>query len=311
MARKTITQKEQIPKWYTKRIKGFENLKQSEALFEYESLKLRERQRKTARKLGIKDYKAPSIPRPSYTTSSNVETLRQITSEEIKHAVKYGQRVIEPYSSIYDYEPEWWKEEQFPGYVAAYEPDYSWDTEYDDYEEPSVNYTPEPEPIEESLDDYFVDPTTGEAIPKSNISSLADRGREFLERLVDYAREIRDQTIINHSVYPNGRTRNARSRSWMEQNVERATNKVIDRLQRILGDEEECQKFAERAMYGDYMATLQNSIGAFVTAAYKSPATDGNNWAELDSLLNDVPLSMEDLSYMDDFDDSWFEEDGY
>lgn len=319
MAMQAVTQKSQISKWYTKRIKDFTNLTENEALFEYEALKLRERQRKYAKKAGIKGYKAPQIPRPTVTISRDVEYLRSIPTSEVKTSATTGfDQLVGPSAPIYNYELEQWKEEKFPDYEPRY--DYSWQDDWNTtygYSEP--DYTPPLEPypeepsakLDDTLDDYLIDPTTGEAIPKSDISSLEERGREFLERLVNYTEAIRDETIISHSAYPNGRTRNARSRAWMEQNVEKATNKVLDRLNAILGDEEEVTKFAERCMHGDYLQTLQNSIGAFVTAAYKSPVTDGNNWGELDNLLNDIPLSLEDLSYMDDFDDSWFEDDGY
>lgn len=309
MPRKTVTQKVQIPKWYVKRIKGFTDLTENEALFEYEALKLRERQRKYARKAGIKGYKAPQIPRPSAVITRDIEYLRNIPTEDIKLSATTGyDELIGPSSYIYDYELESWKEEKFPGYTANYDSYFETDVDMD-YDVPYSDFDTYVPPKEESPDDYLIDPSTGEAIRKDDISSLVERGREFLNRLIDYTELTKNQSIISHSSYPNGRTRSARSRNWIEQNIENATNKVISRLNAILGDEEEVQKFAERCMHGDYLNTLQNSIGAFVAAAYKAPATDGNNWAELDALLNDVPVSMEDLSYMDDFDDSWFEDD--
>lgn len=76
---------QQIPKWYRQRIKDFEKLTELEQIFEYESLKIRERTRKLAKKLGIKGFKAPKIIRPEAVAEKTIEELKE-RAEEFKQA---------------------------------------------------------------------------------------------------------------------------------------------------------------------------------------------------------------------------------
>lgn len=308
MPRKTVTQKEQIPKWYVKRIKGFQELSRNEALFEYESLKLRERQRKAAKKLGIKGYKAPSIPRPSYTTSSNVEWLKSYTKEEIDFSVRHEERLVDARSPIYDYEQELWKEEKFPEYVSAYESDYSWNDDYwsdDNYKYEESEPTPS-EPVE-SPEDYWIDPTTGEAILKSDTADILSRTTEFLDRLIDYTESVANDQIVSRSSYRSGRTKSAKSRQWLEDNIDRARDRIINKLNDIKSSETNLRGFAEKASNADFFGQLTNAIGEYIAGAYKSANADSFQSSEIYNLLSDYPMTLEetldfeDLSIADDY----------
>lgn len=316
MARQTITQKTMIPKWYTKRIKEFETLTENEAIFEYEALKLRERQRKYARKAGIKGYRAPQIPRPTVTISRDVEYLRQIPTEAVKLSATTGfDELVGPSASIYNYELEQWKEEKFPDYQPRY--DYSWQDDwnpasYDDYE---PDYTPAPEPdievpvpqIGDSPDDYWIDPTTGEAILKSDTADILSRTKEFIDRLISYTEAEADQQIVARSSYRSGRTKSAKSREWLENNIDRGKEKIISTLNEIKSSDTKLQGFAEKASSGDFFSALTDAIGEYLAAAYNS--TNGNTYqsSNVYNLLSDLPMTMEDtldfedLSIADDY----------
>lgn len=308
MPRKTVTQKAQISKWYVKRIKDFANLTENEALFEYEALKLRERQRKYASKAGIKGYKAPQIPRPTVTISRDVEYLRNIPSEDVKLSATTGfDELVGPSASIYDYELEQWKEEKFPDYQSRY--DYSWEDDlseqsYDDYEpiysEPTVENGASPE-------DYWIDPTTGEAILKSDTSDILSRTSEFLDRLIDYTESVANGEIISRSSYRSGRTKSAKSRQWLEDNIDRARDRIVNKLNDIKSSETKLRGFAEKASNGDFFGQLTNAIGEFIAGAYKSTNADSFQSSEVYNLLSDYPMTLdetldfEDLSIADDY----------
>lgn len=298
MAKKSVTTKIQIPKWYVKRIKGFERLTENEALFEYEALKLRERQRKYASKAGIKGYRAPQIPRPSYVTSSDVSYLKQITPSEVKLSATTGfDRLVEPTSSIYAGEREAWKAEKFEGYVPNYGDDY-YDDSYD-YDIPSHSYD------STDLDDYWINPATGEAVLWDDIRTedAENAAREFLEDLKEQLREEADKTVIGHSTTAQGRTKSRRVREFYSKNVDNALDSIIQKIDSILNDPQKFQRFV--ASHRDSTNSWEQLVMAamdYIHSSYVSKSVDqAAKAAELNALLTAGPISLSDaLNYVED-----------
>lgn len=66
MPRKQVYNKSEIPQWYRKRIKGFEDLGETQAIYQYERVKLKERVRR-AKKAGYQYNLPPEIPAEKVT----------------------------------------------------------------------------------------------------------------------------------------------------------------------------------------------------------------------------------------------------
>lgn len=309
MPKKTITQKSDISKWFRGRIKGFEELGETEAIFEYESIKLRERQRKQAKKLSIKGYKAPQIPRPTILTTGDIEVLRNITIEEVKLSVTQGVPAVSKASRIYVAETPEWKREHLSDYTSH---DYFDDREreeqarldqifnsYPSYYDEDDYYEPEPEPID-SPDNYWIDPTTGEAIEKSDISSLLERGREFIERLIEYTENEASTAVQSQSSYRSGRLKSAKSRSWLEDNINKEKEQILNQLNSIKNNEENLKNFTIVASKGDYLQQVQDAIGERIHQAYKTAGNNSFNSSQLYNLLSTEPMTLEEaLAYGD------------
>ena len=328
MPKKTVTTKEQIPKWYTKRIKGFSELTQQEALFEYEALKVRERARKYAKRQKI-EYIPPKIVRPSTVIEPDVNFIRRIELPTIQEAVKKQAPIVSAESGLYDYEHEYWKEEHLPDYQAPhYEyyqsswEDYEGDEEYFEYDEPEEEIpasriiqeyyhpepsTPEPEEPAHDIDDYWIDPNTGEAVLWEDIK-YADAERaaiEFLEDLKAQLQQVADDTAISHSYYANGRTKSASQRNFYNQNIDRALQQVFDKIDSILHDDNKLQAFVakHRGATNDWEALVM-AASEYIADSYKSKGGDAAQIAQaarLNALLDAGPISLsEAMDFVDE-----------
>ena len=321
MPKKTVTTKEQIPKWYAKRIKGFSDLMENEALFEYEALKVRERARKYAKRQNI-EYIPPKIVRPSTVIEPDVNFIRRIELPTIKEAVKKQAPIVSAESGLYDYEYEDWKEENLPDYHPPHYEEYQsgwedYEGDYDDYEEPGEEipvsriieeyYKPEPEEPAHNIDDYWIDPNTGEAILWEDIK-YADAERaaiDFLQDLKYQLQQVADDTAISHSYYANGRTKSASQRSFYNQNIDRALEQVFDKIDAILNDPDKLSAFVarHRGATNDWEALVM-AASEYIADSYKSKGGDAAQIAQaarLNALLDAGPISLsEAMNFVDE-----------
>lgn len=328
MPKKTVTTKEQIPKWYTKRIKGFSDLTEGEALFEYEALKVRERARKYAKRQNIK-FIPPKIVRPSIVIEPDINFIRRIELPAIQEAVKKQEPILSAESGLYDYEREEWKKEHFPDYQAPHYEDYqsSWedyegDEEYFETDEPEEEVhasriiqeyyhpepsTPEPEEPAHDIEDYWIDPNTGEAILWSDIQ-YADAERsaiDFLQDLKAKLQQVADDTAISHSYYANGRTKSASQRNFYNQNIDRALYQVFDKIDSILNDPDKLSAFVarHRGATNDW-EDLVMAASEYIADSYKTKGGDGaqiSQAAALNALLDAGPISLsEAMNFVDE-----------
>ena len=321
MPRKTVATKEQIPKWYAKRIKGFSDLTENEALFEYEALKVRERARKYAKRQNI-EYIPPKIVRPSTVIEPDINFIRRIELPSIQEAVKKQKPLVSAESGLYDYEFTYWKEENLPDYQQPHYEDYqsSWeDYEGDDYyeDEPDEEihaskiieeyYNPKPEEPAHDIDDYWIDPNTGEAILWEDIQ-YADAERaaiDFLQDLKSQLQQVADDTAISHSYYANGRTKSASQRSFYNQNIDRALEQVFDKIDAILNDPDKLSAFVarHRGATNDWEALVM-AASEYIADSYKSKGGDAAQIAQaarLNALLDAGPISLsEAMNFVDE-----------
>ena len=308
MAKKIVNTKTDIPKWYTKRIKNFETLTENEALFEYESLKLRERYRKTARILKKQGYivekVAPKIVRPSAVIQSDIDYLKRIEPETIKEAVKFSEPIVKYDAPIYDYEPTVWKEENLPDfryderiYFDGYgdsEDDYLTDYDIKQIESSFPSQEPEPTPP------LFVDYSTGQAIFEEDLPDYIQHCKELIDDLIRFTEEQADQSIVSYSSYRSGRTKTSSSRQWLENNINKAKNKVVTRLEAIQSDSNLMLTFAKKCTNGDYLQSIQNAIGDYISGAYNEINAESYYSSQVYNLLSFSPMTLNDAM---DFED--------
>ena len=307
MARKNVTTKADISSWYVKRIKNFENLTEQEALFEYEAIKLRERYRKQAKTLQKKGKSvqtvAPKIVRPSAVTPSDVDYLKRIESQTIKEAIYRQEPIVPSYSGLYDYETSDWKEKNLP--------DFSWDEELyysDDFGDSEDDYLTESDikRIEDSFDKpepkepLFVDESTGEAIFEEDLPDFVQRSKELIDDLIAFTEQQADQSIVSYSAYRSGRTKTSASRKWSEDNINRAKNKIINRLEQIKDGDELAETFARKCASSDYLDSLYDAIGEYLAQAYSDTTGASYNSSSVYSLLNFSPMTLDDTMEFED-----------
>lgn len=290
-----------IPKWYTKRIKNFEILREKEALFEYESLKIQERARKQAKKLNV-TYKKHKIVRPSTVIASDIQILKDIELESIKEAVKANKPIVPYASPLYSSERVEWKRHNLPDYhyVSDYdfrdydltegdsEDDYL--TDYDIKQIESSFPKPEPEPVSP----LFVDMATGQAIFEEDLPDFVQQCKELIDDLIRFTEEQADQSIVSYSSYRSGRTKSSSSRQWLENNINKAKDKIVDKLEAIQSDDGMMMTFARKCASGDYLQNLQNAIGDYISGAYTDINAEAFYASNVYNLLSFSPMSLDD-----------------
>lgn len=329
---KIVTEKSQIPKWYQKQIKNFNKLTPNQAIYEYELIKL---QRRAGKEFGnfLKGY----YQRPKVVRQKDIEEIRQFRGIKLKKA-KQGikpKKITYNYPAMSDYKREerWRKEEEADRLAFSrkengtdYTPDYSWDLEEEARQEVSV---PEPQKTYESVEQYLketgqkidpdtgevvpyesvedylkntnqtVDPTTGEVLDKQEyIANQLDLIKEFFDDLRTEIDNFANQTIIVNSTYRNGRTRNANSRQWITDNVNRAKGKLITLIDSIEADEDRSISVYERfANDSSALSDLQDAISEYMAKSYGSLITDSGsdmNYQRVYAMLSGSPMTLED-----------------
>lgn len=159
MARKVYSTKSQIPKWYRRRIHGFEGLTDTQALYEYERIKIQERVRR-ARKRG-KEYKIEPFKPVSQVERYDVEYLRKLN-------VRDYQKKPEPKKSAIP-EPKRQEEDDID-YNEMWDENDDWDNAY--------NKKYEAEKYIEYLQDYVADEAEAQAQGWIDAKAYKRKGRK-------------------------------------------------------------------------------------------------------------------------------------
>lgn len=280
MPRKIVTNKSDIPSWYQRRITDFENLTENEALFEYEALKLTERARKQAKRLGI-DYKPEKIERPDYVTEADIKYLQNIKASDVKQAIKSNAPLVpvDPFEPIEGESPEEYMERT----------------------------------------GQIIDPETGGLIP---IADFNDKTEQFIDEVIEYTKSYTAGRLeIADYSSKTGRRKSASNYQWQQDNILRAMNKILSRLEEIRTNPKSFRKFGELCGgSGDgsssYLADLKSAIGAYIADSYHDDTGDSYYTSDAYNLLNFEPESMDDDWQPDygeygDYDPYAYEDDDY
>ena len=186
------------------------------------------------------------------------------------------------------------------------EPEYEYKPDEEYFDEDLQEYEPYYEDTD-SLDDYWVDPNTGEAIPYSELR-YAEQERaaiEFLENLKNELRQQGDAVAIAHSYYANGKTRSASQRKFYNDNIDKAVNTVIEKIDAILGDKNKLANFVNNhsQAYNNWEALVIAAM-EYVADSYKTKGIDAaqvEQAARLNALLNADPVSLDEaMNFVDE-----------
>ena len=274
---KTITTKSQIPKYAQKKIQNFKNLTTNQALYQYEMIKL---QRRAGREYGA--FLSGYMKMPSRVTKQAIKSISSLRGKKLETAKS-------------NYEAE----QRINRAVRSYE----WEDETDDLLQPFEWVDVPTAPTDKSFDSVkeyiestgnLIDPYTGEVIESKDLADYDERLKEYINELIDFTRQYADSAIISRSSYRSGRTKTARSRQWAEDNISRATNKIVNRLDQIKNNESELRTFGRMCSNPDYMTLLQNAIGDYISGSYSDTTGDSYLASDVYDLLSFSPMSFDD-----------------
>ena len=156
-------------------------------------------------------------------------------------------------------------------------------------------YETEPEPIQP----LFVDLSTGEAIFEEDLPDHIQHCKELIDDLIRFTEEQANQSIVSYSTYRSGRTKSSSSRQWLENNINKAKNKVVSRLEAIQSDNSLMLTFAKKCANSDYIQALQNAIGDYIYAAYGDVDLESYYSSEVYNLLSFSPMTLNDSMYFE------------
>ena len=322
---KQITKKSDIPKYIQKRIKNFKELTTNQALYEYELYKL-ERRAGGEFKFFIRGF----YQRPDRVYKKDIQEVHNVRGKTLKKQREdYNFKRSHPNLFISDYD-ETPKQPRVE--LSEYDElsDYEKEKITNDLQDEFALPTPEPEPVEQyesdeeyfeepeeyvpyyeedagSPDDYWVDPNTGEAIHYSELR-YAEQERaaiEFLENLKNELRQQGDAVAIAHSYYANGKTRSPSQRRFYNDNIDKAVNTVIEKIDAILGNKDKLANFVNNhsQAYNNWEALVIAAM-EYVADSYKTKGGDAaqaEQAARLNALLSAEPVSLDEaMNFVDE-----------
>jgi len=146
--------------------------------------------------------------------------------------------------------------------------------------------------------------------PIDIVADSLDQARAFIDALKQSIIDAKNATIISYSSYASGRTRTARSRSWITDNITRATNMLITLLDNITATDESMLAFARRFMDNDSeLATLQDAIGEYIHNSYSVIDTSSYlHSSDVYRILVGRPLTLQETMKLSQ-DEEWVEDE--
>lgn len=262
MAVKNITKKSEIPLYAQKRIKNFKNLTKNQAIYEYEMLKLKRR---------IKDREYASFlsgwfTKPAKITKKFIEEIKSFKGKKLT----YEKEKYETERRIREQE------------IKQRFEDENWDVTL--YEEP------EPEPS-------FIDYNTGEVFYDDDVSNILDRGREFIDELIQYTTQESALAEVDRSHYASGKSRSQKGIAFIKQNLDKSAQKIITRLEQIKNDNDSLIAFTKKAADPSWLGALQSAITEYLLdsdSAFSTTNDIGFQSSAVYNLLSDIPMSLDD-----------------
>lgn len=278
MARKNITSKTQIPQYIQKRITNFKKLTPNKAIFEYEKFLLLRRA-----KGDYKEFLKGYIETPERVTKKDIQKLHEMRGKKLEEKRYEYERELDINKRIRREQKE---DENFPQKIEPPEIPNIEPISAPDL--PKIPAEPEPTPP------LFVDMSTGQAIFEEDLPDFVQQCKELIDDLIRFTEQQADQAIVSYSSYRSGRTKSSSSRQWLENNINKATDKIIDKLEDIKNDDGLMLSFAKRCASSDYLQSLNDAIGDYISGAYSDVNAEAFYSSQVFNLLSFSPMSLED-----------------
>lgn len=147
--------------------------------------------------------------------------------------------------------------------------------------------------------------------PIDEPADALEQARAFIEAVKEEIINDRDSAIVSYSSYRSGRTRTAKSRSWITDNINRASNMLINLLNSITSSDEQMLTFAKRFMENDTeLANLQDAIKEYIMNSYSVIDTSSYlNSSEVYRILVGRPLTLQESKDLSDNDEGYEDEE--
>lgn len=143
------------------------------------------------------------------------------------------------------------------------------------------------------------------------IADEYELAREFFDKLIYDIENESAQAQVAYSSYRSGRTRNAKSRQWVSDNITRGTRKLIDLINsRRVNKETELSFY--KSLEGIGLAQLQDAISEYMAGLYYQTAETINGYMQesrVYKIISNAPISMSDAKSFDNSGDNSYEEE--
>lgn len=281
---KIVTKKSDIPQYAQKAIKNFSKLTKNQAIYEYELLKLK---RRAGREFG--SYLTGFFKREGKITQKAIKALSSLKGKKLASE-----------KSKYELDQRLYREE-----VKQRIEDRKFSDSVFDLNEEIDKEISYQEPTYNSVDEYLVeteqtiDPLTGEVVSVADAEELA---RNFFDRLIEEIEYMRDQAEVSYSSYRSGRSRSAKSRQWITDNISRGADRLITLIENRRSDPQSEIAFY-KSLSSNSLADLQDAISEYMANLYYQSAESINGYMQssrIYQLLSQSPVGMDELEEFDE-----------
>lgn len=284
MARKIVT-KSDIPQYAQKKIPNFKKLTKNQAIYEYELLKLK---RRAGKDFG--SYLSGYFERAGRITKKAIEAISSLKGKKLEK------------------EKETYETEQRINRLQRRDEreDRSFSLDLNEEIQKEKEYSSSKQYLKET--GQAIDPFTGEVISVADEKQLA---REFFDRVISEIQNESAQAQVSYSSYKSGRSRSAKSRQWVSDNIERGTNKLINLINsRRINEETELAFY--KSLKANGLNQLQDAISEYIAGLYYQTAETLTGYMQASrvyQIISDVPISMADARGFDNSGDNSEEEE--
>ena len=142
-------------------------------------------------------------------------------------------------------------------------------------------------------------------VEATQVTEYADEyelAKEFFDKLIEQVEAERDAAIISYSSYRSGRTRSAKSRAWIADNITRGIEKLLQLINTLRSAPEDEVNFY-RSLDQTKLSTLQDAVSEYMAGLYYQTESSLNSYmmnSRIYQILSSGPVSMGDLEEFDE-----------
>lgn len=154
----------------------------------------------------------------------------------------------------------------------------------------------------------------GEKLNKKDWDETADaleQARAFVEGLKQEIISTQNTAIFSFSDYRTGRPRNAKSRAWITNNITKAADILLEKIDSITDSDEALVGFAKYFMENDAeLAKIQDAIGEYIRNSYSVMATSSYfSSSTVYQILIGRPLTLKESQDLSENDEGYEDEE--